>query len=818
MRTIARLVFCLLALTMNARAVAGTANVAIVAAGTPPGFSELATSRVALVDIYFGDRKVGEALADLQPGLLRFRSPADVLAMVPGIIATPEISSRLAGDLPTNSSALCSLTRTSDCGVLAPELVDIIYDGDRFRADIFVNPRFLRTLQAGKSQFLPIPDAPLSLTSAIGVAVSGSVGGRTVYNIQNRSVVAFRNARIRTSNSFASDLGWIVDDLAGEIDHNNLRYSGGLFWAPGSDFTGQRRIIGAGVGTQLDTWADADSIQGTPLVLFLPQPARVELLVDGRLVSSRSYPAGNNELDTSGLANGSYPVLLRIQEQNGTVREERRFFVKNPGVAPVGHPVYFAYAGLLANTRAHRPIDPSHTLFYQAGTARRLSNALALDLDVLGTDRNTIVEAGGWLIERPARIRVAALGSTSGDAGVLVQLASAAHGMLNFSFDLRRIWSGDGKPLLPLPADVETFDSDQPIGAQLASGSYTQAVGSVGLRLGSGNLSLVATYRKDRKLRSDYSIGPSFNWPVATSDGLQVMFELSGQRTRTTTAAFAGIRILRSSGAVSVASTLGDSFEDDRSDGDGGSSRPTGSVALQYSHETGGGTLLTGEAGAERDIRASAIRAGGTLSSSVGTARGDVVHNLEGGSGTQYDLSFQSGLAISAHSAVLGARETETSAIVVAVDGDATAAVFKVLVDDVPRGKVRVGQRLSLFVPGYRTYRVRLLPVDSAAVDYDAAAREITLYPGNVQSLDWAAQSYFTLIAQAVSSDGSPIRNALVQTKKAVAETDSDGYFQIDVRRDDSIVVDRPGQPCLVRLPKLSVHDDFASIGKVTCQ
>ena len=76
MRTIARLAFCLLALTMNARAVAGTANVAIVAAGTPPGFSELATSRVALVDIYFGDRKVGEALADIQPGLLEIPVPS----------------------------------------------------------------------------------------------------------------------------------------------------------------------------------------------------------------------------------------------------------------------------------------------------------------------------------------------------------------------------------------------------------------------------------------------------------------------------------------------------------------------------------------------------------------------------------------------------------------------------------------------------------------------------------------------------------------------------------------------------------------------
>ena len=826
MRRLGRHILCLFALTMTARASAGASavgavpgNVAIATVGTPAGFDELASARVVLVDFYFGGRKIGEALADARPGLLRFRSPAEVLAMVPELSAAPEVRSRFAGELPTNSSALCSLAKTTDCGTLAPEVIGIIYDEDRFRADIFVNPRFLRTAPSTAGDFLPLPTAPLSLTSAIGVAASGTVGGRAVYNIQNRTVLGFRNARVRTSNSLSSTLGWIVDDLAGEVDRKDLRYSAGLFWAPGSDFTGQRRIIGAGVGTQFDTLADPGAIQGTPLVVFLSQPARIELVVDGRLVTSRTYPAGNNELDTSGLSDGSYPVLVRIHEQNGSVRDERRFFVKNRAIAPAGHPLYFAYAGVLANSRGHRPVDASGTLFYQAGTARRVGNSLAFDLDVLGTQRKTILEAGGWLIARPARIRLAALGSTSGDAGVLLELASTAHGILNFNFDLRRIWSGDGKPLLPLPAYADTFESNQPIGAQLAGGSYTQAVGSIGLRLGNGNLSIVGTYRKDRGLRSDYSIGPSFNWPVAARNGLRILFELSGQRTRTTTAGFAGLRILAGSGAVSMSGTLGQGIDDDRYAPGGGGGRPTGSVAVQYSRQTQGGTVLTGDAGADRDVRTSSVRAGGTMSSRLGSARADLLHKLEGGNGTQYDLSFQSGLAVSAGSLTLGARQAEPSAIVVSVHGDAGDAQFTVLVDDVARGQVKAGQRLSLFVPGYRTYRVRLLPVGAAAVDFDASARRVTLYPGNVQLLDWTARSYFTLIAQAVAADGSPIADALVQTQKSVAETDGSGYFQIDVRRGDAITVDRHGPPaCSIKLPQVVVHDDFASIGKVACQ
>lgn len=810
---------CLLALTMNAPAIARTANVTLGESGIPEGFGELAGTRMVMVDLYYGDRKIGETLAVTRPGFVRFRAPGEVLAALPGIIASPALSAALSGDLPANSSAACAQSNAGDCGVLRPQVAGIIYDEERFRVDIFINPRFLRTVQPDGGGYLPLPSAPLSLTSALGVATAGTIGGRSVYNVQNRTVIGFRNARIRTSNAFASGLGWVVDDFVGEVDRRDLRYSAGLFWAPGNDFTGERRIIGAGVGTQFDTWADRDTLEGSPLVLFLSRPARVELVVDGRLVGSRSYGAGNVELDTSALPEGSYSVLIRIHEESGSVREERRFFVKNAHVPPAGRPLYFAYAGVLANTRAHRPVSPSRTFFYQAGAAWRLNNALAVDIGAIGTQQKAIVEAGGWLIRPFGRIRIAALASSARDAGALVQFAVGGHGIFNLNFDLRRIWSHDGKPLIPLPSFVDTFDTAPATGVQLANGSYTQAIASAGVRLGGGYLSLVATYRKDRKLRSDYSIGPSISWPVVTRNGLQMILEASGQRTRTTIAGFAGVRLLYSRGPLSMTSTAGRSIEDERGDGEGARLRSTGSFAAQYSRATDGGTQLTGELGTDRDIDSSTVHATGIMLSNAGNLRADLVHNLSGARTTQYDLSFQSGLALSAGGASLGARQSEPSAIIVSVDGDAAGASFTVLVDEVARGRVSPGSSLSLFVPAYRTYRVRLVPVGAPAVDYDSGSRTVTLYPGNVQPLRWKAQSYFTLIAQAVSPTGSPITDALVETKKGVAQTDANGYFQIDMRRDDPISIARAGAPaCLVRLPGFTVRDDFASVGKVVCQ
>jgi len=809
---------CLLALTMFVPDAAHATSPAFAAAAAPEGFGQLASSRVVFVDVYYGGRKIGEAFGVTRPGAFRFRSPRDVLAKLSDVIETPELAAMLTSELDTNSKAVCSQSNAPECGTISPQVIGIVYDEDRFRVDVFVNPRFLRTSLSQPEGYLPVPSASLSLTSAFGLNASGTIGGSSLYDLQNRTVVGLRNARLRANSSVSSNFGLIIDDLVGEVDVKSLRYSGGMFWAPGNDFIGQRRIIGAGIATQFDTWADQAQLQGTPLIVFLSQPGRVEILVDGRLVSSRSYPAGNIGLDTSELSDGSYPVLVRIIQSNGAVREERRFFVKNAQVPPRRHPIFFAYAGVLANTRRHQPISPSNTFYYQAGTAWRLSNGFAVDVAALGTQHKAIAQAGAWLMRGPVRVRAAGLFSNAGDWGALLQAGTAGHGPVNLNFDLRRISSRDGKPLIPLPVYTNSFDLAAPTGVQLASGSYTQATASVGLQLGRGYLSLVGSYRKDRRFAPDYSIGPSINWPVVTRNGVQVIAEASAQRTRTSTAAFAGIRVQLNSGRLSMLGAVGGAIQNDPGHSEGAVSRAVGTIGAQYAAQNASGRLNVG-AGVDRNITSSLARATATVEGRFGNARADVLHNLEGQGGTQYDIALQSGLVMGAGGAELGGQDLQQSALVVSINGDARDAIFDVVVDDVRKGRVRMGRRLVLFMAPYRTYNVRLVPVAAVAVDYDTAARQVTLYPGNVQSLPWRAQSYFTIFGQAVSTAGAPVADALVQTAKGIAQTDANGYFQLDVRRNDRITIAREdGSSCEMKLGNIAVKNDFASMGKVVCE
>lgn len=813
---------CLAALTMfSARAFAADSASAtkIEAEGIPAGFTELAREREALVDVYFGARKVGETRVTVRPGYLRFRNPQQVLGFLPNVELSPELSAAISQDLPSNSALVCADDTSRDCGMLSPEIAGVIYDEDHFRVDLFVNRKWLRVIEPNQDVYLATPTAPLSLTSSAGLALSGSSETSPTFNFQNRTIVGFHNARIRTESSYASKLGLLVDTMVGEIDRPGMRYSAGLFWAPGVDLTGQRRIFGVGVGTQFDTMTDHEAVSGTPLIVFLSQPARVDILIDGRLVDSRAYEAGNNLLDTSSLPAGSYSLVLRIRESSGVVREEHRFFAKNAQIAPVGHPIFYGYVGMFANTRPGRPISLSNDLFYQFGAARRINDKLALDLSMIGTSNRPILSAGAWLMTSLGRLRVSGLVSAAGDRGALLQATSAATGRLNFNFDLRRIWSHDGKPLIPLSTYVDTFDSVPINGNQIANGSYTQMSGSIGYRFGAAYLAVIGSLRKDRGVAVDYSIGPSINWPIVNARGLQVAIEANAELTRNSTGGYVGVRMFFTSRGYSVTSTAGRRGISSSDTSTASSWRPVGDTTAHFSYADESGTDVGLAGGFTRELESTTAHAEGTLYSRFGTAHGEIRQDFGGSKRTQFGLSVQTGGVVNRDDAVIGGRDIEESSLVISIDGNSGGAEFDVLIDGQPRGRVKAGTRLPIFLRPYHAYSVRLRAIDAASVWYDSAAREFTLYPGNAEHVRWHVEHLMTVFGRAVRQDGTPVADATVKARRGISQSNADGFFQIEMSDNDVLSFDSGnGEECSVTIHGINEKRDYASVGKVVCQ
>lgn len=793
-------------------------NSTIEAVSVPDGFQRLTSEREELVDLYFGGQKIGATRVITRPGSIRFRTPDDVFKLLPDLLVAPATTAALEHDLDTNVSRVCGDGVRKDCGDLSPAVLGIIYDENHFRVDLFVNPKWLRVHNASDTEYLSTPTSPLSLTSSFGFAMAGSNTDSPTYNLQNRAVVGLRNARVRADSSYASKLGFAFDDLVAEVDRRALRYSAGLFWAPGVDLIGQRRIVGLGAATQFDTRVDHDSVSGTPLIVSLSRRARVDVIVDGRLATSGLYEPGNNLVDTSSLPDGSYSVKLQIYETNGDFHEETRFFVKNPRIAPLNEPIYFAYAGMLADIRRGQPISISHEIYYQFGTARRLSSNFAVDLSLVGTSKKPMVEAGAWLLTSFARARAAGLVSAAGDRGLLLQVASADPGWLTFNFDLRRIWARDNKPLIPLPNYIDTFTSGQPSSEDVERGSYTQLLGSLGARIGSAYVAVTGSLRRDSGREVDYSIGPSIIYPIVNRSRIELTFEANAQATRTTAAAYVGFRMLFASGGFSVVSTGGHravSGEDDSQS----LSRQVGSVTAQYAYNDQNLTDISVSGGIERDEITTAARAAATVYSRFGNIRGQLIHAIEGANTTQFAISGQSGAVLDRSGVIVGGRNLQESALVVSVAGNSTGAEFEVLINGQPRGRLEVGHRLPIFLPPYHEYRVRLRPVNSKLSWFDASTRRFVLYPGNVQHVDWQAERLFTVFGRAIHPDGTPLVDNLVKSKRGVGETDQNGYFQIETTADELLSFSGgPGEACSISTAGLDPSTDYAPLGKVICR
>src|SRR5205085_238807 len=139
--------------------------------------------------VYYGQQRVGDALATLSGGRLIFKDPGKVIDLVRQAIRTPNLEAALSQPFALNADRVCSPTsKDSSCGAMVPTVASIIYDEQRFRVDLFINPQFLRTAPSASSDYLPLPNAPLSLTNAFGVAAAGSFGAKGSYNIQNRTI------------------------------------------------------------------------------------------------------------------------------------------------------------------------------------------------------------------------------------------------------------------------------------------------------------------------------------------------------------------------------------------------------------------------------------------------------------------------------------------------------------------------------------------------------------------------------------------------------------------------------------------------------
>ncbi|WP_029623861.1 CS1-pili formation C-terminal domain-containing protein [Sphingomonas sp. PAMC 26617] len=771
------IIAAVLAPAIPTSAYAATPGDDTIRVGTPAEFNELARTQQAIVDVYLGDRRIGQAAVEYEPGKLRFLHPDIMVAMVPDILQPASIASALSDPLDAHSNLLCTpATDPRDCGRLTPNVVGVIFDQDRFRLSLFINPRFLKVRAASEKTFLSRPTAGLALVDSVAGTLAGGSGGNTVYALQNRAVLGDRDARIISTTSFASGSGLKPDVLVAQVDKPGLRYTAGLFWAPGIDLIGRRKLLGGGVETQFDTRLDKSLISGSPIVVALSQRSRVDILVNGRLMTSRTYEAGNQSLDTSGLPDG---------------------------------------VGVLVNDATRGFLSPTRQPYGEAGVARRMSGTIALDASLVMLAGKAIGELGtNWIAQR-VQVRVAALASSRRDYGLLAQVNSTGSSPLTFNLDVRRVYSHDDQPLVP----IDTLEPNVTTGyqiAQLSAGNFTQALADVGYRLQGGQIGFSAFCRRDSRRALNYAIGPTGRWSIVHRRGFDLTVEANLSQSNVGRSAYAGLRLqlLRLHSAFSA--TAGGQTIGSRSEG--ARSGAVGGVQATWQHDDvlGGNLSLGGNYDHTPDGDLAHARA--DMRGRFGTVATDFIQQINGARGTQYSLGVQTAAIVNRDLVALGGRDQTDSVIAVRIDDAPPNARFQILVDETPRGIVRGRETRTIAVPPYRRYSVRIKPIGGHLMHFDSESRMVSIYPGNVAALAWTAKPVVAIFGRVVRANGDAIGNADLIASDAISHSDDQGYFQIETAPETTVLVRSVGAiPCQAALSDKPLRGDYLEIGTVTC-
>lgn len=808
----ALLAFTVSAAFMNG-APASASDASKLTAAPPEGFEDLTSERDVVLDAYFGGRKLGEIRASIRPGFVTFQDPLAMARLIPDVASLPALVASLTGPLPANVALACGPTRHEGCGMLQPPRAGVILDEERFRVELFVHPSLLAKPDPATAFYLEPPANEPSLVSHFGAAVSGSSHGEASWHLQNRSIASVGDLRLRSDSAMTDGAGVTFDNLTLEADRRDWRFLGGLFWAPGSELIGRRRMVGLGATTQLDTRRNRTELLGTPLEVYLQQAAKVDVLIDGRLASSRIYPAGNRLIDTATLPNGSYEVILRVQEDGRPAREEQRFFTKGSSMAPLGRPLLSAFVGLLPSSGRGLSLGRK-TAFYDASAAFRITPNLGLDATILGTRHKAILETGAVYHSSAAQVRLGALVSTSGDHGVAVRAATVGNGPLSLSFDLRKISSRDGRPLLPVSTSYGTFSEEAKLGFA-DRGSYTQILSTASYRIDRATFRLTGIYRKNAADRANYSIGASVEVPVVRANRWDVVMLADARKTDRDFSSFIGFRFLANRGEVTVSGSAGMAHQSARAK----PNRAVGEAQAAWHRQLEDQSRLSTDVAVGQNVDGAYARAGAHLRSRTLNGRADLLHQFDDSDTTQFAAAFDTGIVVTGNGIGIAGRDMNDTGIVVSVSESGPNQEFDVLVNEVARGTVDGGEHLVLFLEPYREYDIRLRSRASQLSGYDASTRTVTLYPGNVAELDWEVTPLFILFGRAVDRDGSPIANAEISGSHGIARTDGDGYFQIETNRKDHLRLDRTAGPaCTISVQAAPPGDGFVSAGDQICR
>lgn len=780
----------------------------------PPGFEILFEPQTTIVDIYFGDEFIDAQMATFTNSEIQFSNPNQIIEKLITLLDKDAVRKALSEAIPTNTGLICYDSGQENCGELKPNTAGVIFNDGMLRADLFVNAQLLSIAAVGHRKYLPASDGDWSWLQTLNSAYSGSTTSREdLFSLNSGSTFAFEENRLQIVSNYASNEKLTIDTAAIRRDWRGKEYQAGYFRTNSGSFQfmGDSPLRGFRIASTLDTREDLRQSAGNSLQVFLRSRSEVSIFKDGRLISSRFYDAGNQELDTTQLPGGAYDVTLRIRDAAGLVEEETRFYVKNSQLPPADQALYFVEAGELVNTAYNS--DQTQSGFasgtglttIRAGYHSRFKDQFAFLAGISKVDSYNSLELGGNYLGRFFDIGVGGFAGNSARHGARLELRGQFFGVyLNANY--RRVWNNN------FIGDQSAEDAN----ADFIGEPNTQAYVSLASQLPFGRIEFSSRFNRRKnsviethlaryempRLRfadTEIAMGFQFGREEGINTGL-LTFEarLSGDHIT---------GLLRPE--YTYQNTSPNTVRDMQTQG----------IVSWHDRDIWTEQDLRLDLRARDQIDQRAIGAEMDLQTQSGRLRLQA-ENVDQNTGrsTRYTGNGFTSFMVNNSHVKLGGREQSQSAVLIDIQGVIESGHFEILIDGNYRGIAQPGKITAINLRPFETYSIQLRQVGSSFVEFQQQAKQVTLYPGNVVSLEWKIAELDIIFGRILDSKGNPVQNALIHGVSGLATTDEYGLFQAEVRRDiKTLNVETREQTCNISLPVYQVNRGIANIGDATC-
>ncbi len=787
----------------------------------PPGFEDIVLSeKENWVDVYFMNQHIAVTQIYYKGDTLRIPNIKELINPIESIKNKQTVIKALTGKIKHNFNKTCTYKRKYNkkskekCNVLEPEIAEVIYDKSRTKLIIFVNENYIddayKNLKSG--ELLP-SSSGFSFLNDFDAYINDRKDSQ-LRNLDMLTYLGYKEAYIdmkstvRKSDTQTSRRRYNIQEIQAKANKYNKQYYSGWGRMQGSNFLSSKKYLGLGFQTTTDQISDKNSLYANPIELFLSNPSKIEIYRDDELLSAQNYSVGNTVIDTKSLPFGSYEILIRIVDDNGNVTEKVEYFVKNSSMPSENNPNYYFNLGVFEEMYdQEKKMLPTYSdkKFVQAGGDFRVSDHSFIAHNFILSRGMIYGEAEYNYIKNKYKISPVLSLTTNKDQGFGLRFG----GPLFFGM----LYNGSATRVFRNKNPVQTLRYADPF----TTLKY-RISNNLSLKLPYGSLSFGSNIFKifNRKVSHRNSIRYNYSWNISKAYRANVGSLLTFQARETTLLFTLSFKFSEKNTTLNLKNIR--SYE--KEEGNKRVYQNTYNISPSWSghHED----KYYGVA-ADMQKRHDNDRLQSKLSYEDSSMK--IVPSLtyirnSGKPSHIRNLRMGTGLAISGGNISLTNTKRSKQGILVTVNTKGKDGAFKVYLNG--GGKHIVKGNSSIFIPAqpYRTYKISVSSKSNERFKVKEKIKMVTIYPGNVDHVEFNAYQIYALISQLVDETDTPISNASLEGGKFFDQTDESGNFQFDIRADQKELIfkTQSGEKCMAILPDQEVESGFLEIPKLVCK